>query len=172
MANEQNTPLDHLWQEYAEVFHDFDDLTLARWMAQTLGQLKGRTWRLSHPLIGAYRLAAQVGVDRQVWLKRLATVPADYLEAPCCRAPLLPLFTRDVVESGLVCEHCGGTAVEFNEIDASLLEDLKLWTGQYTRFMAWRIGMKLSRSVCRIMIVLWRTRLKRRRICSPKRARS
>lgn len=131
MGNEQNTPLDRLWQEYAEVFRDFDDLTLARWMAQTLGQLKGRVWRLSHPLIGAYRLAAQIGADRQIWLKRLATVPADYLEASCCRAPLLPLFTRDVVESGLVCEHCGGTAVEFAEIDSTLQEDLKIWSAQY-----------------------------------------
>jgi hypothetical protein len=131
MAYEPNTPLDRLWQEYAEVFHDFDDLTLARWMAQTLGQLKGRAWRLSHPLIGAYRLVAQTSFDRQVWLKRLASVPAGYVEAPCCRAPLLPLFTRDVVESGLVCEHCGGTAVEFADLDPALQEDLKGWAAEY-----------------------------------------
>jgi hypothetical protein len=131
MANEQNSALDRLWKQYSEVFRDFDDLTLARWMAQTLGQLKGRAWRLSHPLVGAYRLAAEIGFDRGVWLKRLATVPADYLEAPCCRAPLLPLLTRDVVESGLVCEHCGATAVEFADLDASLQEEVKLWADQY-----------------------------------------
>ena len=29
---------DRLWQEYSRVFDDWDDTTLARWMAQTLGQ--------------------------------------------------------------------------------------------------------------------------------------
>src|SRR2546423_3958809 len=82
---------DRLWKEYISVFAGFDDLTLARWMCQTLGQLSTRSWRLSHPLIGAYRLAAQLGHDRQIWFKRMATPPADYLEAGCCRAPLLPL---------------------------------------------------------------------------------
>ena len=131
MANDQNTPLDRLWQEYSEGFRDFDDLTLARWMSQTLGQLRGRAWRLSHPLIGAYRLAAQLGSDRQVWLKRLVSIPAKYTEAPCCRAPLLPLFTRDIAESGLVCEHCGGTAVEFEDLDASVRDALKEWSARY-----------------------------------------
>ena len=28
-----------------------------RWLSQTLGQLAGKVWRLSHPLLGAYRLA-------------------------------------------------------------------------------------------------------------------
>src|SRR5262249_32958670 len=120
MATDPESPLDKLWQEYAGVFGEFDDLTLARWMAQTLGQLKGNVWRLSHPLLGAYRLAAQVAHDRQIWLKRLATPPAAYLEAPCCRAPLLPLLTRDVLESGLVCQHCSGTAVPFDEISSEL----------------------------------------------------
>ena len=65
MATEPESPLDKLWKEYGRVFHDFDDLTLARWLAQTLGQLEGRAWRLSHPLLGAYRLAAQIAHDRQ-----------------------------------------------------------------------------------------------------------
>jgi hypothetical protein len=131
MANEQPTPLDRLWKDYAEVFRDFDDLTLARWMAQTLGQLRGRAWRLSHPLVGAYRLAAEVGADRGIWLKRLASTPSGYTEAPCCRAPLLPLFTRDISDSGLVCEHCGGTAVELADLDQTLREDVKTWAAQY-----------------------------------------
>ena len=38
---------DRLWKEYSEVFADFDDLTLARWLAQTLAQLKGRALRFS-----------------------------------------------------------------------------------------------------------------------------
>ena len=111
MANQSESPLDQLWSEYATVFKDFDDLTLARWMAQTLGQLEGRSWRLSHPLVGSYRLAAQHAHERQIWLKRLATPPAAYPDSECCRAPLLPLLTRDVLESGLVCQHCSGPAV-------------------------------------------------------------
>src|SRR6266571_3590932 len=86
MSSSSDSPLDRLWQEYSEVFRDFDDLTLARWLAQTLGQLEGRAWRLSHPLLGACRLAAQLAHDRQVWLKRLATPPAAYRESRCCRS--------------------------------------------------------------------------------------
>ncbi|MDE3068113.1 MAG: hypothetical protein KGJ60_11255, partial [Verrucomicrobiota bacterium] len=66
MAFESEAPLDALWQEYSRAFREWDDLTLARWLAQTLGQLEGRAWRLSHPLVGAYRLGAQLAHDRQV----------------------------------------------------------------------------------------------------------
>ena len=131
MADDAESPLDRLWSEYGLVFRDFDDLTLARWMAQTLGQLHGHVWRMSHPLLGAYRLAAQVGHDRQIWLKRLANAPAAYWEAPCCRAPLLPLFTRDVKESGLVCQNCGGTAVPFEEVPTELQAPLASWADEY-----------------------------------------
>jgi hypothetical protein len=131
MSNEPESPLDRLWQEYSLVFHDFDDHTLARWMAQTLGQLEGSAWRMSHPLLGAYRLAAQLAHDRQIWLKRLATTPAAYSESPCCRAPLLPLLSRDVLEAGLVCQHCTGTAVPFEEIPGALQEELKVWAQEY-----------------------------------------
>jgi len=131
MANDPDSPLDQLWKEYGLVFHDFDDLTLARWLSQTLSQLEGRAWRLSHPLLGAYRLAAQLAHDRQVWLKRLATPPAAYPESPCCRAPLLPLLTRDVKESGLICQHCSETLVPFDEIPAELRPDLDSWGTEY-----------------------------------------
>ena len=132
MANDNDdSPLDRLWLEYSLVFRDFDDLTLARWMAQTLGQIEGRVWRLSHPLLGAYRLAAQLAHDRQVWLKRLATPPAGYREAPCCRAPLLPLFTRDVLETGLSCQHCGDSGVPFEEIPAELQKEIRAWAEEY-----------------------------------------
>ena len=131
MPIDPESPLDKLWQEYSRVFDPFDDLTLARWLAQTLGQLEGRAWRLSHPLLGAYRLGAQVAHDRQIWLKRLASSPAAYIEAPCCRAPLLPLLTRDVLESGLVCQHCSATAVPFEEISPELQEIVKAWAEEY-----------------------------------------
>jgi len=131
MAYFSDAQLDRLWKEYSAVFRDFDDLTLARWMAQTLGQLEGRVWRASHPLVGAYRLAALTAHERQIWLKRMATSPAAYREAPCCRAPLLPLFTRDVLETGLVCQHCGETCVPFEEIPEDLQSPIQSWAEKY-----------------------------------------
>ena len=131
MATEGDSPLDLLWKEYGRVFQDFDDLTLARWMAQTLGQFEGRSWRLTHPLVGAYRLAAQVAHERQIWLKRLATAPAAYPEAPCCRAPVLGLLTRDVHEAGLICQHCSETLVAFDDLPAALQPELQRWAEQY-----------------------------------------
>jgi hypothetical protein len=86
---------------------------------------------MSHPLVGAYRLAAQVGYERQVWLKRLATMPSAFIEAECCRAPLLPVFTRDVAENGLGCPHCSGTAVAFDDLPAELRPQIKKWADEY-----------------------------------------
>lgn len=131
MAFASDEPLDLLWTEYEQAFRDFDDLSLARWLAQTLGQLQGKVWRLSHPLVGAYRLAARVGHDRQIWFKRLATPPTAYPESPCCRAPFLPLLTRDVRDAGLICQHCGETLVPFPEIPAEVRADLEIWAAQY-----------------------------------------
>lgn len=131
MPANADSPLDLLWKEYGLVFRDFDDLTLARWMAQTLGQFEGKVWRLSHPLLGAYRLAAQLAHERQTWFKRLATPPAAYTESPCCRAPLLPLLTRDVREAGLICQHCNETLIPFEEIPESVRPDLEDWAARY-----------------------------------------
>lgn len=131
MATEPDSPRDQLWKEYSQVFIDFDDLTLARWLAQTLGQLEGKVWRSSHPLLSTYSLAAQIGHDRQVWFKRLATAPQAYLESSCCRAPMLPLLTRDVRETGLICQHCGDTLVPFEEIPETVRPDLENWASQY-----------------------------------------
>lgn len=131
MALEPDSPLDTLWNEYSRAFVDFDDLTLARWLAQTLGQLEGKVWRLSHPLVGAFRLAAQLAHKRQVWLMRLATPPAGYAESPCCRAPFLPLLTRDVREAGLICLHCNEMLVPFDDIPAEVRGELAAWGQQY-----------------------------------------
>jgi hypothetical protein len=131
MEHQQESPLDALWQEYSRAFRDFDDLTLARWMAQTLGQLQGRVWRLSHPLVGAYRLASQIAQERQIWFKRLATVPPAYTISECCRAPFLPLFTRDIKESGLICQHCSEPLVPFDDLPHDLQADVKAWAEQY-----------------------------------------
>lgn len=131
MPSDSESSLDLLWKEYLLGFKDFDDHMLARWLSQTLGQVEGRAWRLSHPLIGAYRLGAQLGHDRQIWLKRLATMPAAYSESPCCRAPMLPLLTRDVKDTGLLCQHCGETLVPWDEIPVSVRADLEAWAGSY-----------------------------------------
>jgi hypothetical protein len=132
MESNPESPLDLLWKEYSRAFCDFDDTTLGRWLAQTLGQLEGKAWRLSHPLLGAYRLAAQLAHDRQIWLKRLTNPPAAYPESGCCRAPMLPLLSRDVRESGLICQHCGDTLVPFEEIPAGIGAELESWGSQYT----------------------------------------
>ncbi len=125
------SPLDSLWKEYSTVFRDFDDLSLSRWLAQTLGQLEGKAWRLSHPLLGAYRIAAQLGHDRQIWHKRFSTAPQAYAESACCRAPMLPLLTRDVREAGLICQHCNETLVPFEEIPAAVRPLLEKWAADY-----------------------------------------
>jgi hypothetical protein len=132
MGTDADAPLDLLWQEYSLAFRDFDDLTLARWLAQTLGQLEGKAWRLSHPLLGAYRLAAQLGHGRQIWLKRLVALPRAYSESPCCRAPMLPLLTRDVRDAGLICQHCNETLQPFEEIPSGLRGELEAWASEYS----------------------------------------
>ncbi|MFM2081862.1 MAG: hypothetical protein RL380_553 [Verrucomicrobiota bacterium] len=124
-------PLDRLWREYARVFADFDDLTLARWLAQTLGQLQGRVWRASHPLLAAYRLGAQAAQAREIWHKRLVNLPAPYVGAPCCRAPQLPLLTRDLRDAGFICQHCHETLVPFDELPETVKPELAAWATAY-----------------------------------------
>jgi len=131
MPFDSDAPLDRLWREYSRAFKDLDDLTLARWLVQTLGQLQGNAWRNSHPLMGAYRLAAQLAHDRQIRLKRLVTLPTAYVEAACCRSPGLPLLTRDVRESGLICQHCNETLISFEEIPDEVRRDLDSWAEEY-----------------------------------------
>jgi len=131
MPFDSDSPLDLLWRGYGRAFQDFDDLSLARWLAQTLGQMEGKVWRLSHPLVGAYRLGSQLGHERQIWHKRLATPPAAYVESSCCRAPFLPLLTRDVRESGLICQHCNETLLAWSELPADLTGPLGEWAADY-----------------------------------------
>lgn len=132
MEEHPENEMDLLMKEYGLVFKTWDDGTLARWMSQTLGQFEGRLWRYSHPLIRSYQLAAAHGHERGIWLKRLATFPSAYTEAPCCRAPLLPLFTRDVMDAGLICIHCGETAVPADELPADLRPKIEKWAGDYS----------------------------------------
>lgn len=131
MAFEPEAPLDALWKHYGTVFREWDDLTLGRWLAQTLGQLQGRAWRLSHPLVGSYRLAAQVANEKQIWHQRVVSIPMGYSESSCCRAPFLPLLTRDVQSEGLICQHCNEVLVPFDEIPETFRSDLETWAKAY-----------------------------------------
>lgn len=138
---------DILWEEYGQVFRDFDDMSLARWMCQTLGQVEGKAWRMSHPLVGAYRLCAELAHQRQIWFKRLANSPPAYSESTCCRAPLLPLLTRDVSREGLVCCHCSGTAIPFEDIPEPVRSRLAKWAETYGKVhdvAHWEEGRRLS----------------------------
>lgn len=124
-------PADLLWKDYAKLFERFDDYSLARWMVQTLGHFNGYLWRYSHPLLGAYKLAAQVANQRQLWLKRLVDIPDPYTTANCCRSPLFPLATRDIAESGLICIHCNETAIALEELPKPIEKSFKAWTAEY-----------------------------------------
>jgi hypothetical protein len=125
-----------LWVEYKRPFEQFDDISLARWLAQTLGQFEGRVWRMSHPLVSAYRAAAEVANERATWHKRLATLPPLFPTTECCNTPLLPLFTRDILNSGLLCQHCGATAVEFSDIAETLRHRIEPWAEEYAKVHA------------------------------------
>lgn len=122
---------DRLWKEYTRVFEEQDDLTLARWLVQTLAQLKGRAWRHSHPLIASYRLAAGLAHRKQIWHQRLVTFPGDFLPSQCCRAPMLPLLSRDVMKTGLTCLHCAETLVPVEEIPEDLQKAVRDWAAEY-----------------------------------------
>ena len=37
MPESGDSSIDNLWREYGRIFRDWDDLTIGRWMAQTLG---------------------------------------------------------------------------------------------------------------------------------------
>ncbi len=131
MLNPSDNPSEDLWNEYAEIFHTFDDLTLARWLCQTLGQLEGRVWRMSHPLMGAYRLAGSIAQKRGIWHQRLVDTPSAYTEATCCGAPLLVLFTPLIEKEGLVCHHCGETTVPIEDIPKPLQTQIRSWGKKY-----------------------------------------
>jgi len=44
---------------------------------------------------------------------------------------MLPLLTRDVRETGLICLHCNETLAPFDEIPAGLRGDIESWAAQY-----------------------------------------
>lgn len=132
--SEQNP--EKLWREYKAPFSTMDDLSLARWLSQTLGQFEGQLWRASHPLVAAYRLAADEARERELWGKRLAGIPGSFHFADCCGAPLFPYFTRDVLTTGLLCNHCGQTTVPLEEIPDDVRKPVQKWAEEYQKIHA------------------------------------
>lgn len=128
MSEEQ---LQKLWKEYAEPFVSFDDLTLGRWLSQTLAQLHGQSWRMSHPLVNSFRIAAHIAHERQIWLKHLVNTPANFPLADCCRAPLFPVFGREVMSSGLICIHCEDTTIAFDDLPKAPQKLISDWASEY-----------------------------------------
>jgi hypothetical protein len=45
---------------------------------------------------------------------------------------MLPLLTRDVHETGLICQHCNDTLVAFEEIPSVIQGELAAWSTQYS----------------------------------------
>ena len=125
-------PLDQLWKEYSLVVQRF-----RRPHARALAGANARPARRA-------RLAAVASVARRLparrrnspmngrsgsnaWPRRRPVTR----KSPCCRAPLLPLLTRDVRESGLICQHCNETLVPFDEIPEALRAELDAWAARY-----------------------------------------
>jgi hypothetical protein len=44
---------------------------------------------------------------------------------------MLPLLSRDIRESGLICQHCNETLVPFDEIPEAIRVELDFWAGVY-----------------------------------------
>ena len=129
-------PFNLLLDEYAQTFRAWDDERLLRWLVQTLGQLYGEIWRLSHPLVMACRLAGGVAYERQLWLRGHVLWPEDYPRSTCCQAPLTPLFTRDILHSGLLCLHCNQTAVPFEQLPRRIQAEIRQWARAYQEIHA------------------------------------
>lgn len=125
--------VERLWEEYSKPLEEFDDLTLARWLCQLLSQVRGKSWRFSHPLVATARMVARIAHKRQIWLKRMAEPPAPYFVAECCRAPLVPLVTRDIRKTGLICLHCDDTAIPFEDMPSELRELIAPWGEEYEK---------------------------------------
>ena len=79
---------------------------------------------------------AKAAHERQIWLKGMGIVPADYIAAECCRAPLFPVLSRDVAEIGLVCKHCSEACVQPEDLPVEMKSSLVQWAKQYEKVHA------------------------------------
>lgn len=133
MSDEDTMQLERLWDEYGQFLNSWDDLTLSRWISQTLGQIEGHVWRASHPLVGVFRLAAVAAHRRGIPLRRHARIPDAYQVSECCGMPLLPLVTRDVLENGLICPFCDQRLLGLQDLSYGLGSSLGSWAEAYAK---------------------------------------
>jgi hypothetical protein len=122
-----------LWQEHARTLRSWDDLSLARWLNQTLGQLYEHCWRASHPLVVAYRLGATVANQRDLWNRRTFSLNTNYPSASCCGAPTIPFISFEVCSHGLYCSCCGDILLTVEDLSPSLAVSFRKWGSSYER---------------------------------------
>jgi hypothetical protein len=120
-----------LWQEHMRALKTWDDLSLSRWLNQTLGQLHERAWRASHPLVVAYRLGATVAHQRDLWNRRTFTSNHHYELAVCCGAPQIPFVTFEVSTHGIYCSCCGEVLNTLDHFAVPLAEAFRKWGQTY-----------------------------------------
>jgi len=109
----------------------WDDLSLVRWLNQTLGQLYERGWRASHPLVVAYRLGSTVAHQRDLWNRRTFSFNDNYAPANCCGAPAIPFVTFEVSTHGIYCSCCGEVLVPLDELPGNMSLSFKDWGRAY-----------------------------------------
>ncbi len=120
-----------LWQEHTRALKSWDDLSLTRWLNQTLGQLHERCWRASHPFVVAYRLGATVAHQRDLWNRRSFSFNPNYPSAACCGAPAIPFISFEVCTHGIYCSCCGEVLVTIEDLPEKLAHDFRHWSKKY-----------------------------------------
>ncbi len=120
-----------LWQEHARALRSWDDLSLVRWLNQTLGQLHERCWRASHPLVVAYRLGATVAHQRDLWNRRTFSINHSYQHAACCGAPTIPFVSFEVCTHGIYCSCCGDVLSTLDDMPFPWTAAIRQWGKTY-----------------------------------------
>lgn len=120
-----------LWQEHARALRSWDDLLLARWLNQTLGQLVDRCWRASHPLVVAYRLGATVAHQRDLWNRKPIPMNSQFLSAACCGAPTIPFVSFEICTHGIYCSCCGDILATLEDVSKDLRNSIQHWGKVY-----------------------------------------
>jgi hypothetical protein len=120
-----------LWQEHTRALKAWDDLSLSRWLNQTLGQLLDRCWRASHPLVVSYRLGATVAHQRDLWNRRTFSFNHNYHRATCCGAPAIPFVSFEAFSHGIYCSCCGEILATIEEMPPQLANNFRQWGMSY-----------------------------------------
>ena len=120
-----------LWEEHTRALRSWDDLSLVRWLNQTLGQLYERCWRASHPLVIVYRLGATVAHQRDLWNRRTFSFHHHYQRTSCCGAPVIPFISFEVCSHGIYCSCCGEVLNTLDDLPSDLAMNFREWSKEY-----------------------------------------